>query len=79
MTASLEQQLADLCRIHGLKSIEIAYTAGESPRADVYVRRGGNMQSDRLYGPSIGAAFADAIARLNHVAPVELSAFGVAA
>lgn len=79
MTATLEQQLADLCAMHGLTSIEIAYTGGERPRADVYVRRGGKMQSDRLYGPSIAAAFADALTQLNAVEPVELQAFGVAA
>lgn len=76
---TLEQQLADLCKLHGLQSIEIAYTAGERPRADVYVRRGGKCKSDQLYGPSIAAAFADALTRLNNVEPVELQAFGVAA
>lgn len=76
MAATLEQQLADLCAMHGLTSIEISFTGGERPRADVYVRRGGRMQSDRLYGPSIAEAFADALTRLNGVEPIELTAFG---
>lgn len=79
MTATLDQQLIVLCRMHNLDSIEIAAvanTAGKRPRFDVYVRRGGKMQSDRLYGDSITAAFKDALERLERLeeaAPIEFA------
>ena len=69
MTATLDQQLADLCAIHGLDRIEII--ASKGGRFDVYVARGGKCQSDRLFGSDLAAAFKDALIRLNEVDAVE--------
>jgi len=76
---TLEQQLSALCATHGLKSIEICYSAGERTRVDVYVRRGAKTHSDHLYGDNIDAAFKDALAYLNEDERVDLPAFGTAA
>lgn len=82
MTATLEQQLADLAAIHGLEAITISsYTPKGRPRhVCVNVHRNGRHAADDLYtGESISAAFKRAMERLNDVSSVEFAPMTVAA
>lgn len=82
MTATLEQQLSDLCAIHGLEAISIStYAPKDSPvHVSVSVHRNGRVGSDDLYtGTSITAAFKRAMERLNEgpaptFAPMQVAA-----
>ena len=66
MTATLDQQLADLARIHGLDAISVGVNVVDGrPVMSAAVHRNGKCAGDRLYGDDLTAAFKDAIARLN--------------
>lgn len=83
MTASLDQQLADLCDIHGLTSISItAYNADHGKFVGVSVQTDGAVGScigaDRCIAECFTGALADLHAKqglsVRDFAPIEVAA-----
>lgn len=79
MMNTLDQQLADLCAIHGLEAITInSYAPKDRPgHVSVCVHRNGRVASDDLYtGTDITAAFKRAMERLNEVHAPDFAPMG---